>query len=39
VLLFVRGGAPSTLEYVYYDDQPPDAWPAASRISPLVILR
>lgn len=36
VLLFVRNGALSTLEYVCYGDNAPDSWPPADQITPVL---
>ena len=33
VILFLRDGRLSYLEYVYYTDTPPSAWPETSRLS------
>ncbi len=39
VLLFVRNGALSTLEYVCYGDNAPGSWPPAAQITPVLRSR
>ena len=39
VILFVRDGKLSYLEYVFYDDRPPVAWPDSARLSSVSIDR
>jgi hypothetical protein len=37
VILFLKDGRLSSLEYVYYTDQPPDRWPTLDRLSTIEI--
>ena len=39
LLLFVREGRLSSLEYVYYSDRPPQEWPSLERLSPVTFDR
>ncbi len=34
ILLFLKNGRLSSMEYVYYTDRPPDRWPMRDRLSP-----
>ena len=39
VILFVKDGRLSYLEYVYYTDRPPSSWPSQDRLQPFPTSR